>query len=88
MLRRRDGLNGNGRRNMRVRVVSFEGEIFGFVIEKVLAAMLHDQLRQRARFARKLQLSLFQMVRVKMDVPASPDEGPGLQLAFPREHVG
>src|SRR6185436_19555741 len=72
----------DGRRNMRVRLIGFEYEILRFVVENRLPPVLEDQPGQRTRQARQLQ-----MVRIKMHVPAGPDENARLMPGFARKHV-
>ena len=80
-------LDCDRRRNMRMGVVSLKREVFGFVVEDILAAILHNQAGQATRLAGKLQLRLFQMVRVEMDVTTGPDERAWLKSALARQHV-
>ena len=81
-------LDCDGGGNMRVRIVSVEGEILGLVIEQSLPAVLEHQRGQRPRFPAQLQPRLIEVVGIKVHVTPGPHEGARLEPAFPGQHVG
>ena len=71
-----------------MRVVVHHLEVIRRVAEDVLRLALDDQLRQRPRLTRELQLHLAGVVVVDVHVTARPDELAHLQVALLRQHVG
>jgi len=47
--------DGDGRRNVRVRIVILEQKILGLIVGKALSAVLDHQARERPRLARQLK---------------------------------
>src|SRR5438045_4067327 len=74
--------------NVRMRIVVLEDEIFRFVIEESLTAILDDQSGQGPRLSRKLKLRLLEMVGIEVAIAPGPDERPRLKFALARQHVG
>ncbi len=71
-----------------MRVVPGDLEIVEAVVEQRVRLALDDQLRQRARLARQLQLDLLHMVGVQVAIAPSPDEVAHFQARLLRHHVG
>src|SRR5690606_25670566 len=69
----------HGRGDMRMRFVAFEAEIVIGEVEDRLHIGIDVHARQRARFARELQIRLLQMIEIEMRVAEGMDELPRLQ---------
>ncbi len=81
------GLNRHWRFDSRVRIVTFNLEVFKAVVEDRRGLAFDDQLRQRTRFAAQLQIGLLEMVAVQMGIATGPDEIADLQIALLRHHM-
>ena len=68
-------------------VVALNLEIFKAVVEDGCRFAFDNQLRQRTRFAGKLEMRLFHMVAVEMGIPTGPDEITHFQVALLRHHM-
>src|ERR1035441_2589849 len=84
------GLNSNSHRHRRldgrIRVVADDFKILVFEIVNVLHRRIQFNLRQWARLARQLQLSLLDVICVKMQVTERVDEIARFQSADLRDH--
>lgn len=78
---------GDGRRDMRMRVVAGDLEIVETVVEDRVWLALDDQLRQRARRARQLQAGLFQVVRIQVQVTDRMHDLAHFQVALLSDHM-
>jgi len=70
-----------------MRVVAFQREILELKIVDVLHRRIQLHLRQRTRFARELELRLFQMIRVEMQIAEGVDKIARFQVAHLCHHA-
>jgi hypothetical protein len=56
-------------------------------LEQARRATRDVQARQRIRFARELQVSLFEMIQIQMTVTTRPHEIAALEIALCGDHV-
>ena len=69
-----------------MRVITGKGEIFEFEFVNVLHLWVQRHLRQGPRLAGELELSLFEVIGVKVQVPKCVDKCAGLKIADLRHH--
>src|SRR3989338_1090575 len=79
-------LNGNRRLDRRMRVISFQREVFEPEAKDVLYAWIDVHHRQRARFTRQLLACLFHVVRISVCIAEGMHEVARLQAAHLRHH--
>src|ERR1044071_2396514 len=70
----------------RVRIIADQFEILVFEFVNVFHRGVELHLRQRTRFARELQLRLFQVIGVEVKIAKGVHEGAGFQLADLGDH--
>src|SRR5215212_492042 len=66
--------DGDGRADVRVRLIVYQLEVLEFVIGDRIGFALDTQARRRVGLARELQTDLLQVVRVDVAIAARPDE--------------
>ncbi len=72
----------------RVRIVTFESEVFVFEIEEIFHVGVQCHHGKSTWFAGELELGLLDMIRVEMEVAKGVDELAGLEVADLSDHEG
>lgn len=80
--------DSDGSFDCRPRVIAFKGEVLVTETEDVLYFRIDLHYRQGARFARKLEGDLFEMILVDVGVTGCMDEFSRLQAAYLGYHHG
>src|SRR5262245_4689984 len=79
--------NSNRRFDERMRLITFEYEVFVLVFEDVGRTTVDLKRRRRKRIPRQLRIGLLQMIEIDVAIAAGPNEFAHIQVALLREQV-